>query len=187
MVDEKLDLELAEYTSEELQEIHDTQQDLYSAEELSYMEGLIEERKVQEQRAREEFEHKVEENLPEEIKCQKCGGPNEITRDTCKFCGVKLDKSEAYAAAKAELLDEDDDDEDDEYEVEEGEPKSFAFHYVISVLIPLIGFIMGGILLTKDDEESRSAGKVCIVAGLVAMVLSYFIWQMSIGMVVTGL
>lgn len=74
----KLEEELADYPSEELQYIHDTQQDLYSADELDYMRDIIERRK------REELE-RMKAILPKEIECEKCGAPNEFERSTCKY------------------------------------------------------------------------------------------------------
>ncbi len=205
MAFEDLDRELEGYTLEVLQEIHDTQQDLYSAEEIEHIASLIAARRDALDSERKRLEAMVEERLPEEMECQKCGGPNEFTNVKCKFCGAVLDKSEYYDDARAALYGEIrdgshaddglhdealsrffaeetealDDDEGARQQIaapSEGE-KSYTFHYVISVAIPLVGFIMGGILLTKDDEEDRSAGKVCIVAGIISVVIGYFLWS----------
>lgn len=206
MAFEDLDRELEGYSLEELQEIHDTQQDLYSVEEIEHMASLIAARRDALDIELKRLEAMVEERLPEEIECQKCGGPNEFTNVKCKFCGATLDKSEYYDDARAALYGEirdvshaddglrdealsrffaeeeafDDDEEGARQHTavpSEGE-RSYTFHYVISVVVPLVGFIMGGILLTKEDEGDRSAGKVCIVAGIISSVVVYLLWSL---------
>lgn len=158
----KLEEELAEYPSEELQYIHDTQQDLYSADELDYMRDTIERRK------REELE-RMEAFLPKEIECEKCGAPNEFERSTCKYCENKLDKSAYYE--RAEFLAQGGDPDDLEEEEEE-ELKSYVFQYIASFIIPIVGYIMGAILLTKDEDDQRSAGKACLVIAIISTVVS---------------
>lgn len=200
---ENLDEELEGYSLDELQEIHDTQQDLYSVEELGRISELISARRDALDAECRRLDAMVEERLPDVMECQKCGGPNKFSNVKCKFCGAVLDKSEYYENARFALYEEIRDDssasdrlfdeafsrffakEEDE-ELDKAwqqcitEPskngRSYAFHYVISVLIPLVGFIMGGILLTKDDERSRSAGKVCVVAGVISIVVGCFLW-----------
>ena len=46
---------------------------------------------------------------------------------------------------------------------------------MISFLIPLVGFILGAILLSKDNEEEKQVGKSCIILGIVAVVISTII------------
>lgn len=206
MAFEDLDGELEGYSLEELQEIHDTQQDLYSAEEIEHMASFIASRRDALDDECRRLEAMVEERLPEEMECQKCGGPNEFTNVKCKFCGAALDKSEYYDDARAVLYGEVRDGfhaddrlrdeafsrffaEEEAFDDGEGDArqpiavpsageKSYTFHYVISVVIPLVGFIMGGILLTKEDEEDRFAGKVCIVAGIISTVIGYVLWSL---------
>lgn len=100
MVDvNKLDEELGDADSEQLQYIYDTQKDLYSAEELAYILKLKAMR-VQEEDAEERaLLAKAEEYLPKEINCPKCDGPNDFHNDVCRFCGAKLKKAEYYNRA----------------------------------------------------------------------------------------
>ena len=162
----KLEEELAEYPSKELQYIHDTQQDLYSADELDYMRDIVERRK------REELE-RMKAFLPKEIECEKCGAPNEFERSTCKYCENELDKSAYYE--KAEFLAQGGDPDDLEEEGSE-ELKSYAFQYIASFLIPIVGYIMGAILLTKDEEDQRSAEKACLIIAIISMVVSIIVF-----------
>ena len=52
---------------------------------------------------------------------------------------------------------------------------SYTFQYVISFLIPLVGFILGAILLSKENEEEKAVGKSCIILGIIAVVISTII------------
>ena len=112
-----------------------------------------------------EAEHKAKINsrLPKTIICPKCDGPNAFINDCCEFCGCRLDKSKYYT--------------DEYYENPEGEVTtptndSYTFHYIFSFLIPLVGFIVGAIMLANDNLEKRSAGKTCIILGIVSTVIS---------------
>lgn len=45
--------------------------------------------------------------------------------------------------------------------------KNTILKYIISFIIPFIGFILGALLLSKDEKENRSQGKICIFLGLI--------------------
>ena len=156
--------EIQKYTDDELELIISTQKDLYSEEEMGQLEALQSERR---RIKREEYEAKVLSRLPETINCEKCDGPNPFSNKVCDFCGHKLDKAKYYT--------------DEYYEWEEETEKneevstsgdSYTFHYVISFLIPLIGFIVGAVMLANDNAEKRSCGKACIIIGIVSMIIS---------------
>ena len=49
--------------------------------------------------------------------------------------------------------------------------ESNVFRYVISFLIPLVGYIMGAILLSKDNETDKTIGKKCIIIGIVSAIV----------------
>lgn len=185
MIDtESLNADLAECDSQMLQYIYDTQKDLYSEEELKYILKLREERLIEEAEERRALETESEKYLPKEIECPKCGGPNEFKNDTCKFCGAKFNKDEYYERALDLALgieDEDDDeDEDEEQKIETTEGQSFTAQYIISFVLPFVGWIMGGILLTKEDSDQRSAGLNCIVIGIVSCLLSAMVFLISL-------
>lgn len=48
----------------------------------------------------------------------------------------------------------------------------YTFHRVISFVIPLVGFIVGAILLSSEDKKRCSCGKTCVLLGLASIVLS---------------
>ena len=150
--------EIKSYTDEELDLIISTQKDLYSEEEMAQLQALLNERK---RIKREEYEAKVLARLPETINCEKCDGPNPFSNKVCDFCNHKLEKAKYYT------------DEYYEWQEENEEPEdSYTFHYVISFIIPLIGFIVGAVMLANDDAEKRSCGKACIIIGIVSTVVS---------------
>ena len=66
-------------------------------------------------------------------------------------------------------------DESETAAAEETDRKSYTFQYVIGFLIPLVGFILGAILLSKDDEEEKSAGKTVIILGIISIVIGTII------------
>ena len=152
--------EIKNYTIEELDLIILTQNDLYSEEEMNQLKALLEEKMKIE---KEEYEAKVLARLPETINCEKCDAPNPSSNEVCEFCGCYIDKSMYYS---------DEYDDTDETEEVEDEGESYTFHYVISFLIPIVGLIVGAIMLTKDDEKQSSCGKICIILSVVAMVIS---------------
>ncbi|MBR4627179.1 MAG: hypothetical protein IKO47_05700 [Ruminococcus sp.] len=46
----------------------------------------------------------------------------------------------------------------------------YGFHYCISLIIPLIGFIIGSIMLCDSDEKKRYVGKTCIILSLISVI-----------------
>lgn len=161
MIDKaKLDEEFEEYSPEELQYIYETQQDLYSPEELDYMKETVEKKK-------EALSVAISEFLPDEIECEKCGGPNKFSNDVCEYCGHELDKSPYFRRAARLATGED----PEEAENDEERSESYLFHMVISFVIPLVGLIMGAIMLTSNDADKREIGKRCIIIAIAAMIL----------------
>ena len=154
--------EIKEYSIDELELIYETQKDLYTIEEMDMIRKQIELLQKKEKKAEKE---KIEKMLPKEIKCSKCEGPNSFKNDTCIFCGATLEKSKYYN------LDYYSNNED----IQEREVDSNTFRYVISFLIPLVGYILGAILLSKDNADEKSIGKSCIVLGIVSTIIGVII------------
>ena len=42
------------------------------------------------------------------------------------------------------------------------------------MIVPLVGLILGAILLSKDDPEEKAAGKSCIILSLVSTAIVAF-------------
>lgn len=155
--------EISTYSIYDLKLIFETQKDLYSAEEMELIQNRIQELEEKQSQAQKEF---IEKNLPKEILCPKCDGANPFENDTCCFCGYKLDKRKYYSIEFYQ-----NDDSGEIVAQEEENSSSYTFQFVISLLIPLVGFILGSILLGKDDEYKKSKGKTCIILGIVSTVI----------------
>ena len=149
--------EIKDYSTEDLQLILNTQKDLYSSEELSIIESQLKEH---------------EQHLPKEITCPKCDGVNDFSNDNCCYCGFKFDKKKYYSIEY--YTDESEEDETDNDSEEE--KNSYLFQYIISFIVPLVGFILGAIMMSKDDEEEKSVGKALVVLGIISIVISSIIW-----------
>ena len=141
--------EMLHYSIDDLELIRDTQKDLYSQNEMDYIENRIAFLKKKEEE--NEISH-----LPDTIKCHKCDGPNDKTNENCVFCGAKLDKFETSHGGEYSYDSSDD---------------SNVFRYVISFLIPLVAFIMGAILLADRDYDRQHIGKTCIILGVISSIL----------------
>lgn len=160
---EKLIEELKPYSKEDLELIVSTQQDLYSTEEMSIIQELIQIKAKKEKEEQEEF---IKEHLPKEISCPKCDGINPFENEKCCYCGHSFDKRKYY---QIEYYVQNSND----FEIENDEDtESYTFQYIISFLIPIVGYILGAILLSKEDSDEKSVGKSCIVLGIVSTIIS---------------
>ena len=183
MIDkQKLDEELADCSSELLQYIYDSQKELYSEEELEYILKRKEIQLAKEAKEQKELEAEAKKYLPKEIDCPKCGGPNEFKRDTCKFCGATLNKDSYHEHALNLALGIADEVEPRELPNVEEEPEgeSHVAQYIVSFVLPFVGWIMGGILMTKEDPAQRSVGLNCIVIGIVSGLLSFIVFMINV-------
>ena len=173
--------EIKDCSLDDLELIEETQKDLYTEEEMKIISERLAE--LREEERREKAARKaaadawISEHLPKEIKCPKCEGPNPFSNDHCEFCGYKLDKSEYYSMEYYENLRASHalDDNQAAENVPMDSDKSYGFQYFASFLVPLVGFILGAILMGKDDAGDRSAGKACVMLGVISMVLSFFV------------
>lgn len=159
---DKLIEDLQRYSADDLRLILNTQQNLYSSDELKLIETQLEKRIEQDKKDEEDF---IQQHLPDEISCPKCDGVNPFENEKCCYCGHIFDKSKYYNVNYYLQ------DDSEPAEEEETDKRSYTFQYVISFLIPLVGFILGAILLSKDDEEEKSAGKTVIILGIVSIVI----------------
>ena len=160
---QKLLDEIKSCSLDELKLIYETQKDLYTDEEMAVIQKQIKEIEATEKAAQDAW---IAENLPKEIPCPKCDGPNPVENDKCCFCGQTLDKRKYYDPNF--YLNKDEAEEDEFAAAESGQ--SYTFQYVISFLIPLVGFILGAILLGKDDPVEKSAGMACRIIALITAV-----------------
>ena len=174
-MDKKFKDEIKKYSYDDLKLISDTQQELYSAEEMKIIQDRMGEMlKSGNLNGSQEYKDDsatktIKKKFPKKIICPKCDQPNPFENDKCAFCEYEFDKSKYYR---------DDyiyDPADEQTSTLTENSQSHAFQYIFSFLIPLIGYILGAILLSKDDEDERSVGKVCIILGLVSTVIDVIV------------
>ena len=158
--------EIKIYSSDDLRLIESTQQNLYSEDEMKIIREMIVAKEKEEKAEEESF---IKSHLPKEIPCPKCDGVNPFENEKCCYCGHTFDKSKYYNINYYRQ------EESETAAEEETDKHSYTFQYVISFLIPLVGFILGAILLSKDDEEEKSAGKTVIILGIVSIVIGTLI------------
>lgn len=165
MIDEKFIDEIKKYSLKDLELIYSTQKDLYSEDEMAVIYEEINKRK-------NEIRERIKSKLPKDIVCPKCNGLNSFENQNCKFCGRRLDKREYYDSYEDYCIDCGDDNQDIHKDDDSSSNSdSYTFQYVISFLVPLVGFILGAILLSKDSNDEKSKGKTCIIIGIVAMLI----------------
>ena len=102
------------------------------------------------------------EDLEQYRYCNYCGNKVIGNKNNCPYCGeimFKGDKSKSY------------------HYVSSSSPKvkTYIINYFLSLLIPIVGFIMGAIFLTHDDE--RGVGTVCIVLSIISMFITMLLYS----------
>lgn len=168
---EKLLKEVENCSKADLELIESTQQDLYTPEEMEFIHSLIRKKEIEENRARIEF---IKEHIPKTLTCPKCSQENPFSNNRCAFCNYPLDKKKYFDMEyyeNEEYLNETETDEN---------TTSYTFQYVISFLIPLVGFILGAILLSKEYDEEKSVGKTCIILGIISVVISVIVYLLVV-------
>lgn len=153
--------EIQKYTDEELELIISTQVDLYSNDEMSELKKLLEARIRDKKAAHDSL---VLSRLPKTIHCEKCDAPNPFSNDQCDYCGHLLNKSKYYTDEYYEQNEKTKLESDTS--ISSVDDTSYTFHYIISFLIPLVGFILGATMLASDNDEKSSCGKTCIIISI---------------------
>ncbi|WP_066065663.1 hypothetical protein [Neobacillus soli] len=51
-----------------------------------------------------------------------------------------------------------------------------ALFYILSILIPIVGIILGIIWMNDQDPEKKTVGKNCLIIAIVVTVLSCICW-----------
>lgn len=46
------------------------------------------------------------------------------------------------------------------------------FLYVVSLMVPLVGVIVGLIYISRPDPESKKLGQVCLILGIISVVMA---------------
>lgn len=154
--------EVKAYSLKDLKLIIDTQKDLYSLEEMDLIKKYYESK----------MQKYIKDNLPKSINCPKCDAENNISNSECEYCGCHLDTSIYYDKLTQQSLGQC---KDEEYDNTKTNDISL-FRYIISFFIPLVGFIMGAIMLASKNDDVNSSGRTCIIIGLISMIISFIIY-----------
>jgi hypothetical protein len=51
-----------------------------------------------------------------------------------------------------------------------------ALFYILSILIPIVGIILGIVWMNDQDPEKKAVGKTCLIIGISVTVLSCVCW-----------
>lgn len=108
-------------------------------------------------------------NNPELLKVDSYSSPTAGSR--CPKCGGRLNKGSISCPSCGEVLASGSRPASPSYHSYSDSDNSNIFLYVISFLIPLVGIIAGAINLTKDDPYQKSAGKTCILLGVLGPIV----------------
>ena len=55
-------------------------------------------------------------------------------------------------------------------------PEPKWLFYILSFIVGLFGIIFGIIYMTKESEESKKFGKICLLLGLLPMIIGCLCW-----------
>ena len=102
-------------------------------------------------------------------KCPRCG--EDYNGILCGKCGYtpfpedepSFDKDESLSEPEKTVVSEN---------KEDGE--SHISRYVWSFLLPVVGIILGAILLSKPDKDSRSSGSFCLIWSVISLLIFGF-------------
>lgn len=59
---------------------------------------------------------------------------------------------------------------------EEKPPEPKVLYYILSFFIGLFGIIFGIIYMTKEGEENKKFGKICLLLGLLPIIIACVCW-----------
>lgn len=86
--------------------------------------------------------------------CVSCGRTIPFDVNVCPYCGHDY-RYQSYQAQQPKIS---------------GGTKIAL--YIVSLLFSIVGIIIGVVYLTKDDEDSKHVGKMCIILGIVSFALT---------------
>ena len=81
----------------------------------------------------------------------------------CNYCGSKVVGNKTNCPYCGELMFKGSNDKKYHYS------NSYFLNYIFSILIPLVGIIMGAIYLTREDE--KDVGAICILLGIISTII----------------
>lgn len=73
----------------------------------------------------------------------------------------------------------------DSTKVKASDHESYNTYTLISFLIPIVGIIMGAIMLTKDQKIDKKLGEHAIVVSIMGFILWGILWALYVNWVAT--
>jgi hypothetical protein len=105
----------------------------------------------------------------DKIKCPFCSEEIMAEAKKCRFCGEFLNK-QGMANPLA-----------NDPKTHASKHPSYGSFTVISLLIPIVGIVVGVVYLTKKNLLDRKLGEHSIAMSIVGMILGYILWSFVIG------
>lgn len=98
-------------------------------------------------------------------KCSHCQEPLEEGAMKCKYCGTMVSRAPSahtYSRYDEELL--------------SPIPDSFSMTLIVisTIIIPIVGLIVGGVASFSDDSDKRDSGKMLLILGM-GMILVHLV------------
>lgn len=173
------------YSIDDLELIIETQKELYTDEEMKCLINVLECKK-------QDIETEKNKSIPTEMKCPKCDVILPIETQKCPYCEFEFgNKNYKYAIIKDnintdnigdcdscndEISDYGNKDYNYNDETSESNEKENNFvTYILSFIVPIVGFILGAILMSKDNENDKLKGITCVIIGIISIIVSSII------------
>jgi transcription elongation factor Elf1 len=152
-------IELDSLSVDDIKLILIDQQELYNEDEISQLQKRLKYLQTQNQKDQPK-------KRPEKFNCPKCGAQNKSTNIMCPYCEYKFKEQDYFNIAT-----------DDNINVENSKNNnSNTALYIIALLLPVVGVILGIVYIAKDKEE---LGKSLIIFSIIVFIVG-MIFYLSI-------
>lgn len=128
------------------------------------------------------------------VTCAKCGVENPDEANTCRMCGNTLGTGMRHCVSCGRSIDWNVNvcpycGHDFRIVMQDAAKKTMStgtkvLLYIVSILIPIAGIIIGIVFLLRDDPEEKRVGKICIILGIVMTLLTIGFAVLLYGMVI---
>ena len=115
------------------------------------------------------------------VTCAKCGVENPDEANTCRMCGNTLGTGMRHCVSCGRSIDWNVNvcpycGHDFRIVMQDAAKKTMStgikvLLYIVSILIPIAGIVIGIVFLLRDDPEEKRVGKICIILSIVMTLL----------------
>lgn len=103
--------------------------------------------------------------------CGHCREPLDEGAMKCKYCGTFVSRTPAAQSHSRY---------DEEWAPSIPDSTSLTLIVISTIVIPIVGLIIGGLASFSDDSEKRDTGKMLLILGLVMIVVQLFLFWIFI-------